>query len=1367
MTKGITQWGSKLLLGGTLLLASAVPWQTASADRLMNENFDYPIGTLLADEGWLKYATTHINDKLAVLEGNLTYPLYQELGIGGKIHLNNTNLGEDLMKTFTDNAAIKSGSVYAAFIINVSEAPDDTSAATYFFNFLAGTKNGVVTGGSNGEYGRVFVVKGSTDNTVKVGISRGDANIHGYTPEFNIGEDVLVVVKYEIVSGVTNDKVSVWLNPVITANEPAADASYNDQTGNDASTNYGIQGVELRQGQTGTKKAAVLDIDALRVGTEWADLFDEFSAVDSPIISVSNTEVSAYTYQGMPVSQKVNIQGQSLTGDITVDCGEGLTADKTVIPMADAMSEDGVDVVFTMTPQVPGSVPFTATLNSEGADPLNVNFNITVSPCTAVSSLADFANITDAGNYRYTGKAVVTAIVPDTYGFTMYAQDEQGAIVISGYSDGECPYAVGDQFTGGIGYAEIYLGAPTRELGYTAACMPEVLEHNVQVDAKVVSVSDFTAAFAKANVYRLVQVNDVAFSVEEGTKFSTSFIDAKTLQDQSFKVKSLAGSDLIGTDVPSGKVNLTGISSSASVLSLALRSTADVESSATVPSLVPDRTYVRMEAMLQGASQQASVTLTATDLEGDVTITCPSTIVCDKASLTKEEVMAEGGVTLNFTVTPLASGEYTGKVTLKSEGAEDVEIEFYVPEVTKVITVANSTAIMNQLDDPELEDNFYKYTGKAVITYIESISSRGGDYKKYYAQDMFGGLCFSTQYAGIDPGFKVGDEITNSYGVILTEMKAPVFYMMPADASGALAEVSAEGKTKTPVTVQISEITATTAEQYIYRLVKLEGVQFVPADGQTTFDDSSISITDGSNTAQAKAFTDAQIIGTEIPAGDVTVTGISRSIQSFVLGLCNSSDIEVGAASVEITPEKLFDFTNNAAPVGEKTEIYKFTVVAQNLKAEAPITITGTDFAYFSVTPSYIPAGSSTTEVTVYYEPETTGMHKANIMFDFDGTSAELNQSKSLGTCKAYDPQNMPTVTITPAEVELIAKPGEKVTAEVKLTGEGCFDYITGARQGTGDNGGITVSSTYMLPDSYETPITVTFQPKAEGEFTETFVYTTTLCATPATLTIKGICRGEVEPEPTQGQEFILSEENPYVWYTQDFMDVEKNTPLAIDGWVNSALEGQRAWWGYVENNDEEAFHAAKCTAYDSMIASGKGLENQQMILVSPALDYKNSKIRTLKFDLMGMYLTEDSGDVLDICMVEMENGSPVVYPMQGFNVPTTSDEAGTWIPYEVDMTAIPDMPDTFFIAFRFNYTRGSDNATTYYITNFEWGDKSNGLNSISSDAMFAGAKADADGLYSVYNMQGMLLMRTASAADLQKLPAGIYIVGGKKIFLK
>ena len=1356
----------RLLAGALIVGTGVVPWQHANAERLFNENFDYPTGNLYQQGGWLRFFTNN-KAPIQVLDGNLTYEGYEGTGIGGKVELGIEASGEDLFKTWTD--PIKEGDVYISFLLNVK---DVNSSKAYFFALLPQNKAGDFGDGKQvNEYMKCYVREGSQPGTYNFGISRTGAITTAVyaNKDLVLGETALVVLKYSIVPGSSNDNMVAWVNPAISAIEPsAADIDLGNSGGEIPA--YGIYGVELRQGATSSNKAANVEIDALRAGTQWSDLYDELPGSEAPVIAASSTELNLNTFQGMPVTGSVKITGQDLTDDIAINCPEGVTCNRTTVSKDEAMSEEGAEVVFEITPENFGLQNYVVRLTSADAVELNVNINVQASPCTQFATAAELTAA--AGNpsnldgvYRFTGKGVVTFVEKGQYGsYNVYLQDATGGMKMSVYSEtGDAPYQVGDEISGGIGVLSASLGAPCLEIYYAN---PVVEATGKTAEPIEVAVDAINKANAKDYIYRLVSVKGVTLSdVQEGSKFA--------VQNYTFGngtatavMRPFAGTDLLGTDIPAGKINLTGISTSASQFTLAPRSLADVEAAAATPSFSLSQTIVRLDNTMLGVTQKQTLTLTASDLEGDITITCPATITCDKTVITKEEAMAEGGVQLVFAVTPDKAGEYDEKVTFASEGAQNVDVSFSIREGTDVVMLPNSTRIMAELDNPDYEANIYKYTGKAVVTYIENATSDyGSDYFKVYAQDMHGGMCISMEYAvEHDMPFKVGDEISNMYGIIQSYLGAPVFYLAPVSAT--LADITAEGKTKSPVEVRLADITPATASEYIYRLVKVNDVTFQPAGDVTKFSTANVSFTDGEKTAVARPFGGSDLVGTEIPTGEVSLQGISLSVAQLTLGLRSASDIEAGAAGVQITPEKLFDFTDNAAAVGEETEIYKFTVKADNLKVPAPVLLTGDNADYFTVDPAQIPSGSGTTVVTVYYHPETIGMHRANIMFDFDGTNSEYNYTASLGTCKAYDPENMPQITVTPANIELVAAPGEKVTATVNLTATGCFDYITGKRGAQGDNGGITINNTYLLPDSKDVPLVITFQPKAEGEYTETFTYTTSMCATPATITVTAVCSGSVPPAPTEGQPFELSTDNAQAFYTQSFANVEHNKPVAIEGWTNSALEGQRAWWGYAATGDD-AFYAAKCTAYDSNIAAADAITNQQMILVSPALDYANAKSKMLKFRLMGQFLTENSGDLLEICLVEPDGEGYGIYPMDGFAVPSTEEESGEWIPYEVDMSVVPDMPDVFFIGFRFNYTRSNANATTYYITDFQWGDKTQSVDGIISDGCLYGARADADGKYSVYNMQGIRVLRAADASDMERLPSGIYIVGGIKVRVK
>ena len=55
------------------------------------------------------------------------------------------------------------------------------------------------------------------------------------------------------------------------------------------------------------------------------------------------------------------------------------------------------------------------------------------------------------------------------------------------------------------------------------------------------------------------------------------------------------------------------------------------------------------------------------------------------------------------------------------------------------------------------------------------------------------------------------------------------------------------------------------------------------------------------------------------------------------------------------------------------------------------------------------------------------------------------------------------------------------------------------------------------------------------------------------------------------------------------------------------------------------------------------------------------------------------------------------------------------------------------------------------------------GVEVVSADA----TDAPSDGIFRVYNLNGMLVKTTADAAEIYDLPAGLYIVNGKKVAVK
>lgn len=785
----------------------------------------------------------------------------------------------------------------------------------------------------------------------------------------------------------------------------------------------------------------------------------------------------------------------------------------------------------------------------------------------------------------------------------------------------------------------------------------------------------------------------------------------------------------------------------------------------TTPEVILSAPSARMAPAYAGTPLTATLFVGGKNLTGPVSVTCPEGVTCSKSTIPADEAMAEEPVELVFSLTaPQTAGEYTYTVTLESEGAEPASFSI-IGEVLQTVDVPNASRFVQEFENGAYDGVTFRYTGKAVVTAIDSKTGDYGDKEYYiYAQDMTGGLMLNTSWMGVEEiSLNVGDEITGIPFMIEGFLGAPQAMALPIDASGAFATVTATGKTKTPAEVKIADVTPATGMEYIYRLLTLQGVRFVNPEG--TFTPGVLyDVTDGEHTAKLKVAAGSDLAGQPIPAGTFAVTGVGVNPKGLTMLVTSASSIVEGAPEVSITPEKTFDFATAAAPIDVKTEIFKYTVIAENLPQPVPVTITGQDRTLFEAVPSEIPAGSGTTVVSVYYYPDAPGMHKAGILFDFDAIDPVLNYAAQFGTCKAYDPQHMPEVTIEPAVVELECKAGEKVTATATLNAPGTFDYITATRSGTADNGGITIDNTYLLPGSKDVTLTVTFAPKAEGEYTETWTYTSSMVATPATITVKARCIAPLPPEPQEGDTEIKADMgNPSPWYTQDFASLESNKPLSLEGWSNLAEQGTRAWWGYTGESDGQTFTAAKVTAYDSAMKPGQGTPCV-MTLVSPALDYKNAPVKKLRFRLMGMFLTDDSADRLTVNLGETDSdGKLAFYEMEGFDIPAKADQAGEWVEYDVDMSVVPDMPDAFVIAFTFTGTRGADNTTTYYITDFEWGGKTDSLESLPAD----GLQPDADGWYTVYNTQGLCVLRTRDASELRTLPAGLYISSGRKFAVR
>ncbi len=230
----------------------------SATQALVVENFDLTVGTLLTSSGFTSHSGAGTN-AITVTAPGLTYTGYASSGIGNAVSM--TTSGEDDNRPFPIQT---SGSVYAALMVNVTDAfLEATSVGGYFFH-LGPDPIGTTF------RGRVFIRK-DAQNAISFGITKASsttlADIN-YTPfSYALNTTYLLVVKYTIVAGATNDTVDLFINPALGGAEPAATISATDVIASDINPGS----FALRQGTATTHPT--VRVDGIRISTSWASLF--------------------------------------------------------------------------------------------------------------------------------------------------------------------------------------------------------------------------------------------------------------------------------------------------------------------------------------------------------------------------------------------------------------------------------------------------------------------------------------------------------------------------------------------------------------------------------------------------------------------------------------------------------------------------------------------------------------------------------------------------------------------------------------------------------------------------------------------------------------------------------------------------------------------------------------------------------------------------------------------------------------------------------------------------------------------------------------------------------------------------------------
>lgn len=231
---------------------------------LLVEDFTYPVGSLLTLNNWVAHSGAGSNS-IATVSPGLSVTGYPSSGVGNAAGM--TTTGEDVNRGFVP---VTSGPVYAGFMVRLTEASTD-AAGGYFFH-LGPDPVGTTF------RGRVFAKKDASNN-VAFGISKAltaAADVQ-YTPfSYALNTTYLLVVKYTIVDGPTNDTVQLFVLSTAPGTEPSPTLTATDTS----QTDVAIGTASLRQGATAT--APTLSIDGIRIGTSWASIMTATSPNTQP-----------------------------------------------------------------------------------------------------------------------------------------------------------------------------------------------------------------------------------------------------------------------------------------------------------------------------------------------------------------------------------------------------------------------------------------------------------------------------------------------------------------------------------------------------------------------------------------------------------------------------------------------------------------------------------------------------------------------------------------------------------------------------------------------------------------------------------------------------------------------------------------------------------------------------------------------------------------------------------------------------------------------------------------------------------------------------------------------------------------------------
>lgn len=497
------------------LLLVALLISTVSFGQVLVEDFDYGMTggdlTTASSDAWVQHSGSSGPVAYVAAPSGLTMTGYPSSGIGG--HATFSGTSQDVNRAFT---GVSSGTVYGSALVNLSAV----GSGNYFMHFNSGGFRARVGAQDDGNGDILFGI-GASSSTLT----------YGTTP-YSLNTTYLLVFSYEIATGVSN----LHVLSAVTPTEPAM-----PEATNTGSTGTTISAIAFRQ----SSNIPAVAIDGVRVATNWNEIMNNSTVASVSIVTPADNSTFSPGTSSVDVTfttQNIDLMIAGNQVNITVDANP---------------TDADVSSPHAVTTMDGGSYAVTVELleNNIVIDTKVVNFSVNSE--TQVADITALRAGTNGGFYEITGEVVISYIVTEGTRNQKYIQDGGAGILIDDTAGTlSAPLNIGDGIIGLKGELSEFGGVlqfvPTENVAGASS-------NGNTITPISISVSELLTN-GEAYESRIIKLSDVYFS-DAGMFTDNTNYDITTADDANMSVcrVSFGDEDIIGSTIPSGLANITGI----------------------------------------------------------------------------------------------------------------------------------------------------------------------------------------------------------------------------------------------------------------------------------------------------------------------------------------------------------------------------------------------------------------------------------------------------------------------------------------------------------------------------------------------------------------------------------------------------------------------------------------------------------------------------------------------------------------------------------------------------------------------------------------------------------------------------------------